>query len=222
MKVLRFPSAVIVAAEAVDAFIRLANECINARNVFRVALAGGSTPKRMYEMLREATVPWNKVEFYFSDERFVLPTDEQSNERAARLALLDHISAKAIYGMVTTDTPETSAAAYAAILPAAADMDLVMLGLGTDGHTASLFPGEPCVFEESLSVVASRAPVNAPDRITLTPMYMNAAAHVWFLVTGADKAEALGRVLAGEEDWSVTPAQAVARHGRDVTIFTDQ
>ena len=209
-----------VAAEVAEEFIRLANECITTRGVFRVALAGGSTPKKMYEMLREATVPWGKVEFYFSDERFVPPADEQSNERMAREAVLNHIQPKAIFGMVTSTDAQACADTYERLL-ADVTLDLVLLGLGGDGHTASLFPGEPGVFETERKIIAAKAPVNAPERITLTPPVINACPNVWFIVTGNDKREALDRMLVSAEDWSVTPSQAIARHAENATLFTD-
>lgn len=218
MTVHRYLTSIEVAANAVEHFAAAAETAIAERGIFRVALAGGSAPKRMYEMLREVTLDWNKVEFYWSDERFVSPDDPQSNEGMAKAALLDHLRGYFAFGMVTDTDPEICASDYEALLTH--DMDLVLLGLGTDGHTASLFPGDPAVHSDR-NVVVSHAPVNAPMRITMTPQYVNRAREVWFIVTGEDKAEPLDRMMNGPEDWSRTPSQAIFRHAPNVTLFAD-
>ena len=218
MTIHRFATSIEVAANAAESFAQLAVRCIADRGVFRVALAGGSTPKKMYEMLREVTLDWSKVEFYWSDERFVSPNDAQSNEGMAKAALLDHIRGYCAFGMVTDENPQICASDYAVQLNE--PMDLLLLGLGTDGHTASLFPGDPSIHATE-SVVVSNAPVNAPIRITMTPAYMNRARAVWFLVTGSDKTAPLSRLIDGAEDWNLTPAQSVFRHANAVELFAD-
>lgn len=211
-------TAIEVASTAAERFVALANDSINRKGSFKVALAGGSTPKKMYELLRETTLDWSKVEFFWSDERFVPPTDPQSNEGMAREMLLDHIRGYRAHGIVVSDDVAKDADAYAALLPET--LDLILLGLGPDGHTASLFPGYPGVHETTRTVIPAQAPVNAPWRITMTPTYINRFP-IWFLVTGADKKEPLDRLLNGPENWDETPSQAIARHADHVEIFVD-
>jgi len=215
----RFATPQALARTVARRFVAVAREAMAARGVFRVALAGGSTPQALYEALAGAAIDWSSVEFFWSDERFVPASDPQSNEGMARRALLGRVGVRHVFPMVAAATPEACAARYESLLPAA--LDLVLLGLGEDGHTASLFPGEPAVRERARKAIAARAPVGVPDRITLSAAYINRARLVWFLVSGAGKAQALARVLHGPEDHDATPAQAVARHAPEVEFFVD-
>ncbi|KAB8142044.1 6-phosphogluconolactonase [Chloroflexia bacterium SDU3-3] len=208
------PTADDVAAEAARRFVALAQQAVAQRGVFTVALAGGTTPKRMYELLAQAPlvdqVPWPQVKFFWSDERFVPLDHPDSNYLAARLALLDHIAipANTVFpAPVASDTPEHVAASYAATiaqeLGEGGVFDLVLLGIGPDGHTASLFPGRPEVDAPSApDVIAIReSPKPPPSRITFALPLINAAAHVIVLAPGAEKADAVRRCLrpaAGE------------------------
>jgi 6-phosphogluconolactonase len=219
MRVHRCATSAAAARLAAERFVAAAAACIGARGVFRVALAGGSTPRELYERLRTAALDWGSVEFYWSDERFVPAGDSRSNESMARAALLDAIAARRVFPMLTSATAGECAARYAALLPET--LDLVLLGIGADGHTASLFPGEAAVCESSRTVLVARSPVAPHERITLSAAYIERARAVWFLVTGADKAAALARVLRGPENHAASPAQAVARHARQVEVFAD-
>ncbi len=219
MRLHRFATPQALARAVARRFVATAREAIAARGVFRVALAGGSTPQALYEALAGAAIDWSSVEFFWSDERFVPASDPHSNEGMARRALLGRVGVRHVFPMVAGATPEACAARYDALLPET--LDLVLLGLGEDGHTASLFPGAPAVREGERKAIATRAPVGVPDRITLSAAYMNRARLVWFLVSGAGKAGALARVLDGPEDHDATPAQAVARHARAVEFFVD-
>lgn len=219
MRVHRFATPYALARTAARRFVAVAREAIAARGVFRVALSGGSTPQALYEALAGAALDWSSVECFWSDERFVPASDPASNEGMARRALLGRVGSPRVFPMVTDATPEACAARYEALLPGT--LDLVLLGLGEDGHTASLFPGEPGVHERARKAIAARAPAGVPERITLSAAYINRARRVWFLVSGAGKAGALARVLAGPEDHALTPAQAVARHAPDVEFFVD-
>jgi 6-phosphogluconolactonase len=143
----------------------------------------------------------------------------------AREALVGHVPLAGAHGMVRADSPEACAKYYEALVrdllgPDLA-IDLTLLGMGPDGHTASLFPGEPAVFEREHLVVAAKAGMGVRDRITMTPPLLNRSRLVLFLVAGADKAEPRRRVMEGPEDWSVTPTQAIARHAPNVEWFLD-
>ena len=149
-----------------------------------LALAGGRTPRALYERLADADLPWSEMEVGFGDERCVPPSDERSNYRMAREALLSRVPAR-VHRMGTTPC---DGAPYEAILRRllgdSASFDLVLLGLGADGHTASLFPGDPALDERERWVVA----VQRPDgrRLTLTLPVLSAARTVLFLVEGSD------------------------------------
>lgn len=179
-----------------------------------LALSGGSTPRPAYERLAARCVlPWESVEVYFGDERAVPPTHPASNYRMAREALIDRVGlAPPRVHRMETDDPDLEAAAarYAALLPDA--LDLLVLGMGQDGHTASLFPGSPALGESARKVVPARAPVPPVQRLTITPPVIAAARRVAVLVAGAAKAPVVARVLRGPWRPEELPAQ-LARHG---------
>lgn len=199
----RFTSPEELSIAAADYVINLANQSIDEGRVFRVALAGGSTPRRLYEILSSAgkeQTDWSKWAIYFSDERIVPFTDNSSNYAMAEEALLSKVAIKSdnIYVPDTVlKDPQQVAEDYEKIiqhstsekLPA---FDLILLGLGSDGHTASLFPGKPAVDEKDRLVAASSPGVLPPpvDRITFTLPLINAAKNVLLLVAGKDKTEA--------------------------------
>ena len=216
------PSAAALAEAAAGRFVAAAGEAIASRGQFIVALSGGSTPRDTY--LRLATealassVMWSRVQVLWGDERCVPPHDVESNYRMARETLLDRVPIPAanVHRIHGEDDPPTAAGVYEATLrallrtPAGARIDLVLLGLGEDGHTASLFPGSAAVHEQTRWVLAARAPAAAVWRITLTPAVINAAAEVLFLVSGGAKAGILRRVLEGPHRPQELPAQAIA------------
>lgn len=217
---------------AAELFVDCAAAAICTKGRFDVALSGGSTPKRAFELLAGGgfrdRVDWARVHAFWGDERYVPPSDGQSNEGMARVALLDHVPIPAanIHGMYQDGGLEQAAAAYEAMLreelgPRLA-LDLTMLGIGPDGHTASLFPGEPAVNESERLVVAGKGHAGVSERITMTPPLLNRSRTVLFLVAGADKADPMQRVLDGPEDWAITPSQSVARHAPNVTWFLDR
>lgn len=243
-----FADAFAVARAAAEQVVQLAAQAAAARGRFSVALSGGSTPKALYELLATdeyaRCIDWSTVHVFFGDERCVPPTDPQSNERMARVALLDRVALPPanVHPMRCADDAARAAAAYehklrsffaAAALAgatppvagadarhgagASADalapprtFDLVLLGLGANGHTASLFPGLSAVREMERWVVAEYVAEVGQRRMTLTAPAINAASAVTFLVTGAEKAAVLRRVLEGRRDVDVTPAQAIA------------
>ena len=208
--------------EAARRFVELSSAAIRNHGRYRVALSGGSTPRALHQHLAQQyrnDVNWESVEIYWGDERFVPPDDPESNFRMARETLLDHVPIPAahIFPMPTVGgSPEASAVAYAETLTATFGaalprFDLILLGMGPDGHTASLFPGHIEMVAPSDDLVATvyGAPKPPPTRLTFTYKLLNAAANVLFLVAGADKAATLRAVLRGPDDSARLPAQGV-------------
>ena len=205
-----FPDRAALARGAAEAFAEIVSGAVGARGRAAVALAGGATPRETYEVLARPPfrdrVPWLALDVFFGDERMVPPTDPRSNVRMAREALLDQVpidptrvhAPRFDSGDLTGVSAEYSAWLTAIVARGDAgwpQFDLVLLGLGADGHTASLFPGDPALADERTAVAAV---TDAPDglpRITLTLPVLNAAAAVLFLVAGAEKAAAVHRVL---------------------------
>jgi 6-phosphogluconolactonase len=191
-----------------------AKEAIAARGSFRLALSGGNTPKPVFEAFAKREIDWTKVLITFGDERCVPPDDEQSNYLMARRTLLDAISipAENVLRMKGEIDPAEAAREYEAELRARADggvfrHDLILLGMGPDGHTASLFPGTPALTERERLVVENYVPKMSMWRITFTYPLLDAARHVCFLVNSAGKDAILDEVFSGTSDY---PCAAVA------------
>src|SRR6266481_2959060 len=210
------PSAAALADAGAARFVAAAGDAIASRGQFIVALSGGSTPRDTYLRLgTEALVSkvmWSRVQVLWGDERCVPPDHVESNYRMARETLLDRVPVPAlnVHRIHGEDDPATAAEAYEATLRALLRIDLVLLGLGEDGHTASLFPGSAAVHEQTRWVMAARAGAASMWRVTLTPAVINAAAEVLFLVSGGAKAGILRRVLEGPRRPDELPAQAIA------------
>ena len=210
-----------------DFITELATTAIAERGRFTFAFSGGNTPRPVYERLASAgysdRIDWSKVQIFFGDERCVPPDDPRSNYHMARTTLCDHvpISAANVHRIHGEDPPEQAAEEYAAELgrtfsdnarkggSPASGFDLVLLGMGDNGHTASIFPGLAAVTESVHWVMAQYIEVVGMWRMTLTPVILNAAQHVAFLVAGADKAEMLSKVLEGPYQPVVLPAQII-------------
>src|SRR5258705_8528378 len=188
------PSAAALADAAAARFVAAAGDAISSRGQFIVALAGGSTPRDTYLRLGTeglvSKVMWSRVHVLWGDERCVPPDHIESNYRMARETLLDRVPVPAanVHRIHGEDDPATAAGVYEATLRTLLRIDLVLLGLGEDGHTASLFPGGAAVPERTRWVMAARASAASLWRITLTPAVINAAAEVLFLVSGGAKA----------------------------------
>ena len=212
-----------------SAFIAAARTAIGARGRFVTALSGGSTPRALFELLATerfaSSIDWSRVHVCWGDERAVPPDAAASNYRMAREALLDRvpIPASQIHRIHGENPPQVAAEAYERALrtlfatpvgPPRSDrgacFDLVLLGMGDNGHTASLFPGLLAVREAERWVVAEFVSEVDMWRITLTPVVLNAAAEVVFVLAGADKAAMLHRVLDGPVRPEALPAQIVA------------
>jgi 6-phosphogluconolactonase len=202
--------------------VRAAADLFIARAPSTVALAGGSTPRDLYGLLASddyrERFDWEDLEVFFGDERAVPPSHPDSNYGMARRALLDHVGVfPASVHRMEADAANLDEAAdrYAQILPER--LDLVLLGMGADGHTASLFPGGDALSEQERRVVPAAAP-NGTRRLTLTLPTLNAAHHVVFLVLGHEKAPALAAIRAGDD----RPAGRVSPARGDVTWIVDR
>jgi 6-phosphogluconolactonase len=218
-----------LAEAAARAFVDRAAESIAERGRFAVALAGGSTPKATYEVLARdhaEDVDWPNVHVFFGDERTVPPGHEDSNYWMAREALLDRVPVGSVHRMCGELPPDEAAASYETDLrqffggefPV---LDLVMLGIGGDGHTASLFPETPALGVTHRLVVANPVPKLDTTRLTLTSPVLSAARAVNFLVAGEGKAEALREILEGDADPRRYPAKLVRPPGGP-TWFVDR
>src|SRR5213593_123751 len=214
------PSAAALAEAAAGRFVAAARDAIASRGQFIVALSGGSTPRGTYLQLGTeglvSRVMWSRVQVLWGDERCVPPRDVESNYRMARETLLDRVPVPAanVHRIHGEEDPVVAAEAYEttlrALLRTPARIDLVLLGLGEDGHTASLFPGRAAVHEQTRWAMVTQAAAPSMWRITLTPPVINAAAEVLFLVSGGAKAGILRRVLEGPRRPQELPAQAIA------------
>ena len=163
-----------------------------------LVLAGGTTPQRCYVLLSQMDVEWGRVSILFGDERCVPPHHPDSNYRMAREALLDRVAPATVYRMPAELGPDEAAGLYAHVVAAVAPLDLVVLGVGEDGHTASLFPGHPALKAAGLAVGIRDAPKPPPQRVTLTLTALQSARRVIILATGAGKADAVARAKRNE------------------------
>ncbi len=241
----RFPTPDAVMAAAAERFVAAAAQATNARGRFVVALAGGSTPRGLYQLLaaepRRNRMDWGATEVFWGDERCVPPDDAASNYRMAQDALLDRVPIPAanIHRIRGEADPALAAPEYEGILRErfgtpegpprpGTGFDLVLLGLGPDGHTASLFPGSAALREGERWARAARGPAPPHWRVTLTPIVFRAAREVIFLVTGSEKAAALQRALgedggsAEEPSRMVLPARGVVRWLVDSAALPDR
>lgn len=184
-----------------------------ARGWASIALAGGATPRPVYQRLAAMTLPWNKIDVFFGDERAVPPEHRDSNYHMVAESLLDPAGvpmARRHRMPADAADPVSAAALYAELLPER--LDLLVLGVGRDGHTASLFPGSRAVQETRHRVVPSESPVPPTQRMTITPPVIAAARARLVLARGPDKAAAVARALQGKDDPEQCPAQ-LARAG---------
>lgn len=230
------PDAEAVAQEAAGRWVESAQAAVEARGAFRVALSGGSTPRRLYELmasepLRER-VPWAQTYVFWSDERRVPASHPDSNYRLARVTLLDHVPVplEHLFRMDGEGLARSTAREYEEALRLHFDLkrgqwprfDLMLLGLGADGHTASIFPGTRAVSDLSNMVIVYEVPQLGVERMTLTLPVLNHAREIIFMVTGAEKAAAVQAVLAGEYRPSTYPAQAVKPVDGTLTWLLDE
>jgi len=213
-----------------DYFVKAANEAIAASGKFSVSLSGGSSPKKLYELLASPLysrqVDWNKVYFFFGDERNVPDTDKDSNALMAKKALFDplNIHATQIFKVNTELPPADAAKAYVNTIDQffghnKVVFDLVLLGLGDNSHTASLFPHTPILHDDTISVKDVWLEDQQVYRISFTAQMINQAKKIAFLVYGEGKAEAVHHVLKDVTDIDEYPAQLIRE---DADWFLDK
>lgn len=223
-------------AAAAEEVIRAANEAVGARGKFTLALSGGSTPKALYNLLAtnaRTALPWDHMYFFWGDERHVPPTDPDSNYRMVNEAMLSKVPVPpANVFRVEAENPDASAAAAAydqtlrkffqLDANGVPRFDLILLGMGPDGHTASLFPGTEGLKEKSRLVIANWVEKLKTHRLSFTLPVLNAAHTVAFLVSGTDKASALKAVLEGNESGEQYPAKLVQPKDGKLIWFLDR
>jgi 6-phosphogluconolactonase len=228
---------------AANLFIESASQAILQRGHFLVALSGGNTPNPLYQTLAgihyRNQINWAKVHVFWGDERCVPPDDPGNCYYQARLALLDHVDIPVdnIHRIQSTPStssgqgfePATAAIDYAHILKVFATpplewprFDLVLLGMGEDGHTASLFPGSPVEVTSPTVAVTANYQDRPARRVSLTPLVFNSARQIVFLVSGESKAETLANVLNGEYHPEQLPAQRIHPTDGEVIWLVDE
>lgn len=218
--------------EAANEFAAIARQSVADRGKFTVALSGGSTPRGMNALLaQDASLPWDRSYFFFGDERHAPPTDAESNYRMAAETLLSKIHARPenVFRIhteeqnaeIAADSYEQTLRAFFRVQPGQFPrFDLILLGMGPDGHTASLFPGSKALAERNRWVVANWVEKFQTHRVTLTYPVLNQAACVMFVVSGQDKADALRDVLESQGDGP--PAKYVRPVNGSLVWLVDQ
>jgi 6-phosphogluconolactonase len=231
-----FSSADELARAMAEHILEAAQAAVATRGVARIAISGGNTPKRTFELLASEEqfelFPWDKLDLFWVDERSVPPDDHDSNYRMTREALLDRVplAADRVFRIEGELEPEEAAARYesairnrfrleGAELPT---FDLVALGMGPDGHTASLFPHTAAIHELGRIAVANHVPQKETWRVTLTAPVINLGREVIFLIGGADKAHVLSEVLSGTYDPETWPSQLVRPKSGKLLLLLDR
>ncbi len=226
-----------VAQAAAEVFTKHVIDAVNARGVARVAISGGTTPKNVFALLADpgqpfaAAIAWDKLELYWVDERCVGPEDADSNYRMTKEQLLSKVPlpAEKIFRMEGELDPEEAAAKYETYLrnnfklegAQAPAFDLILLGMGDDGHTASLFPHTDALNEMGRLVVANHVPQKDTWRVTLTWPVINQGKYVAFLIEGAAKADRLHDVLLGDYDPESLPSQLIRPESGKLYLLLD-
>jgi 6-phosphogluconolactonase len=233
-----FPSIEELNDFAREEIVRVANEAIRERGIFTIALSGGSTPKKLYALLAEKSfqsrINWFQTHFFFGDERFAAPDAEESNFRMANETLFSKIDVppQNIHRFHTegSDDAEIVAEKMENVLREFFGLaenefsrfDLILLGMGADGHTASLFPETKALQEDRKIVAANYVEKFQTFRLTFTAPTINAARNIIFLVAGEDKAKAAHAVLEGEYDPEKFPAQLIRPADGDLMFLLDK
>ena len=233
MKLNVFADSDVAIRALADYFVAVATQAIAARGRAVVALSGGSSPRRLYELLASVEyheqVAWEQVYFFFGDERNVTHTSPESNYRMARKALLDPLGIRPaqVFAVDTDEEPSEAAAQYGVAIEEffgekKARFDLVLLGLGDNAHTASLFPHTAILQDKAVGVKEVWLPEQQVYRISFTAPLINQARAIAFLVFGADKAAAVAQVLGTEQNTEQYPAQLIQPSSGEVQWFLDE
>ena len=232
-----YPTGAQVALSAAQLFADAAENAVRRRGVARIAISGGSTPKTMFSLLADpsrpfvATLPWSQLQLFWVDERCVPPTDAESNYRMTREQMLSKVPLpeENVHRMEGELDPQEAAGRYESVLRNTMKLegaelpvfDLVLLGMGDDGHTASLFPHTEALQEMSRLVVANHVPQKDTWRITLTWPVIDQAREVCFLVEGTAKADVLAAVLTGPHDPERLPSQLIRPVSGELRFLLD-
>lgn len=206
-------------------------QVLAGQNEATMAISGGSTPKLLFGEMAKSGFAWDRVHFYWVDERLVPPTDPESNYRLAEECFLQpaHVPHRNVHRIHGELRPAAAAKNYVIEVEESCNLapgelphfDVVHLGMGADGHTASLFPGEPLILNRDSIAAAVYVEKFAKWRVSLLPGVLLNAKHIVMLVAGDDKAEVLRNVIESKYDPMTYPAQLIAHHGRNVTWFVD-
>jgi 6-phosphogluconolactonase len=225
------PDPAALAAAAADHIVDVLRAALEQRDVADIALAGGSTPRAINALLvaapRRDAVEWGRVVFWFGDERCVPPDDEQSNYKMNRETLLDplRIRSAQVHRMHGEGDPSAAAADYDVVLRREVGQvprfDLILLGMGPEGHTASLFPGTTAAIAHDKLCIAHYVPKLDTWRMTLTPHAINAARNVAITAGGEEKSDALREVLEGPKQTDLYPAQLIHPTNGELRWFVD-
>ncbi len=234
MSVAIYPDSDTLSHAAARYVVRVASEAITTHGRFTLALAGGSTPKKLYALLASEPyrdqIDWALTEIFWSDERCVPPDSEDSNYHLALEALLSKVplpAAQIHRVLVDMEDQDEASRLYTQEIQRVfgtngiPSFDLIQLGMGPEGHTASLFPHQASLHEQTRLIMSVVVPKPPPPRLTFTPILLNAASHILFLVTGQDKADALQAVLEGEYNPDEYPAQIIRPTKGEVTWMLD-
>ncbi len=201
---------------------------------FDIALSGGSTPKKLFQLLAEKhreTIPWERIHFWWGDERCVPPDDDESNFKMTHEFLFSQVPVPAenIHRIKGENPPEEEAVRYAAEIDKNLNhrdgtpvFDLIILGLGDDGHTASIFPDQLGLLEDDRTCVATQHPVSGQHRITLTGNVLNNANQLFFLVTGENKAMRVSEIMNNDESARLLPAYYIEPKNGSLIWFIDE
>lgn len=222
-------------ADLNQSFTEWVQEILAEKENITIALSGGSTPKSLFDywaQLQKGTVDWNKIKFFWSDERCVSPIDDESNYKMTKEHLFNFVpvSDKNIFRIHGENVPEVEAKRYSDLLDTELasmngipSFDILMLGMGDDGHTASIFPHEIDLWNSTENCVAATHPINGQKRVSLTGKLINAARNVAFLVTGENKADKVAEIIS-HPDWAEKkyPAALVQPDSGNLLWFLDE
>lgn len=228
-----FQTADALAQAAAALIVEISMQAIEKRGRFVIALSGGTTPEYLFALLAKPSfrdqIPWNKTYIFWGDERFVPSESKLNNANKAKTLLLDHIAIplKNIYPIPVDIEPDKAAKLYENIIKIFFEkddphFDLILLGLGENGHTASLFPGSDVVFENKKLVREVYVAEQQMYRITMTPALINQAHNIVFLVEGKNKAEILKTVLSGQHQPDKFPAQVINLEEGNLYWYVDK
>ncbi len=214
---------------AKQCFIEIANEAIQLRGRFLVSLSGGNTPMKLYEKLATEKLDWSHIHFFWGDERCV-PVDDAGNSYGqAKKVLIDKVNATNIHRVNSDLEPAQATKEYASTLKGFSEapldwprFDLVLLGMGDDGHTASLFPGSPVDVDSATLAVVANYQDRPANRVTLTQNVINDARNIFFLAVGASKAETLKKILSNTYTPTELPAQRIDPKDGKIIWFVDE